>query len=70
MIPPAGPLGMTFVRIGLFAAYQALVALICLLAGRAAPWQAAIAWWPVTVTAANLTCLALLRGSPAAKGCG
>jgi hypothetical protein len=61
MIPPAGPLGMTFVRIGLFAAYQALAALICLLAGRPAPWQAAIAWWPVTVTAANLTCMARLR---------
>jgi hypothetical protein len=61
MIPPAGPLGMTFVRIGLFAAYQALAALICLLAGRPAPWQAAIAWWPVTVTAANLTCMALRR---------
>ena len=61
MIPHEGPLGMTFVRIGLFAAYQTLAALICLLAGSPAPWQAAIAWWPVTVTAANLTCMALLR---------
>ena len=55
-----GPLGMTFARVTLFAAYQALVALVSLLAGHPAPWQAAIAWWPAIVTAANLTCLGLL----------
>ena len=61
MIPPAGPLGMTFVRIGLLRPTRRSPRSICLLAGRLAPWQAAIAWWPVTVTAANLTCMALLR---------
>jgi hypothetical protein len=60
-IPLAAPLGMTFARIILFVAYQSLAALVCLLAGRTSPWQAAIAWWPATVTAANITCLALLR---------
>jgi hypothetical protein len=61
LIPPAGPLGMTFARSALFAGCQVLAALILLLAGNPAPWRAAIAWWPVTVIVANLTCLALLR---------
>lgn len=60
-IPSLAPLGMLFARVGLFAAYQILAALVLLLAGSAAPWHAAVAWWPVTATAANLTCLALLR---------
>lgn len=68
-IPLAGPLGMIFARVVLFAACQTLAALIFLLVGYDAPWlghqtsfwRTAIAWWPVTATAANLICLALLR---------
>lgn len=57
----AGPLGMVFARILLFAAFQALAALILLIAGFPAPWQEAIAWWPATATATNLACLVLLH---------
>ncbi len=60
-IPLAAPLGMTFARVALFAACQALAALTLLIAGHSTPWQSAIAWWPVTATTANLICLALLR---------
>jgi len=47
-------------RTVLFAAFQALFALGFLLAGSAAAWNASANWWPFTVTAANLVCIALL----------
>lgn len=67
-IPLAAPLGMTFARIALFAAFQTTAALFFFVTGSAAPWQASIAWWPVTATLANLTCLALLRWLAAREG--
>jgi hypothetical protein len=47
-------------RSGLFVAMQALVALIFYWRGEAGAWEAAAAWWPLGVTAANLLCLAAL----------
>ena len=56
----AWPWLMLFGRVALLAGWQALVALGFYLEGRAAPWQASIAWWPLTVALANLTAMALL----------
>lgn len=67
-MPAIAPVGMIFVRVVLFAACQTLAALIFLLAGYEAPWLAAIAWWPVTATAANLICLVLLRWLASREG--
>lgn len=56
---------MVFVRSALFLVFQALIALIYLLAGNPAPWLASIAWWPLVAflgSAVNLVLLvALLR---------
>jgi len=49
-------------RVLLFAFFQALVAAFLALQGQANPWYASAAWWPVSVTLANLTCLLLLDG--------
>lgn len=48
-------------RLALFGLFQALAAAGFALSGVAAPWAASIAWWPVTVIAANLVSLGLLR---------
>jgi hypothetical protein len=57
----AAPLAMVFARTLLFAAFQALIALLLALTGSAAPWQASVAWWPASVVASNLTTLVLLN---------
>jgi hypothetical protein len=44
----------------LFMAIQALFALGYRLAGSPAAWEASANWWPITVTLANLACIALL----------
>jgi membrane protease YdiL (CAAX protease family) len=54
----AGPVVMVFGRTALCVAAQALVALVFWLQGRAAPWEAAAAWWTVWGTLADLVCLA------------
>ncbi len=47
-------------RMLLFIAFQALFAAGYLLAGSSAAWESAANWWPITVTLANLACIALL----------
>lgn len=48
-------------RPALFAASQALVAVVLAVRGHAAPWSGSIAWWPVSIVGANLAGLLLLR---------
>ena len=55
-------------RVALFAAGQALVALVFLATGDAHPWEASIAWWPVSATAANAVTIALLALMTRAEG--
>ncbi len=55
-----GPWLMLLARTALFAAYQALIALVFLLAGDPEPWARSIAWWPLSAIFANLDTLALL----------
>lgn len=57
-----------FARITLFAACQALVAIIQLVAGSAHPWEASVAWWPISATVANLLTIALLARMTRAEG--
>jgi hypothetical protein len=52
----------------LFVAAQALVALGFYLAGSPAAWETSAAWWPFTVTATNLICLAVLLAQFRAQG--
>lgn len=47
-------------RMLLFIAFQALFAAGYLLAGSSTAWESAANWWPITVTLANLACIALL----------
>lgn len=55
-----GPLGMLFSRLVLFAVCQAFFAIGFAFSGKAQPWQASIAWWPVSATISNLINLFLL----------
>ena len=54
------PLAMLVSRTALFVLFQAAIGGIYALQGTPTPWDASAAWWPVTVTLANLTCIALL----------
>jgi hypothetical protein len=56
----ARPLSMLFSRLVLFGVVQALIAAGFALSGQAQPWEASIAWWPVSATVSNLVCLFLL----------
>ena len=47
-------------RMLLFIAFQALFAAGYLLADSSTAWESAANWWPITVTLANLVCIALL----------
>jgi membrane protease YdiL (CAAX protease family) len=51
---------MLFARIVLFAAWQGVIALLYLLTGSTAAWDASAAWWMVTATLTNLVCIFLL----------
>jgi hypothetical protein len=51
---------MLIVRTTLFAAWQVVIALLYLLSGSSAPWEASTAWWTVTATLTNLVCIFLL----------
>jgi hypothetical protein len=55
-----GPLLMVSRRLVLFAVFQAAIAGVFALQGVAQPWHASTAWWPITATLTNLTCLFLL----------
>lgn len=55
-------------RLVLFAACQAVVALVALVAGVAHPWATSVAWWPVSATVANLLTIALLARMTRAEG--
>jgi len=57
-----------FGRMALFAASQAVLALVFYLAGTAGAWQAGADWWPLTATAANLIGLAALAAFFRAEG--
>lgn len=59
-ITAARPVWMLFSRLVLFGVVQALFALWFVFTGQPQPWQASIAWWPVSVTISNLVCLFLL----------
>ena len=67
-IPWARPVLMLFSRLALFAAWQAVVALVFALQGNPDPWGASTAWWPLTVSLANLVSIALLRHVANAEG--
>lgn len=54
------PLATLVIRLALFAAFQALIALFFALQGTAAPWAASIAWWPLSVTLTGVANLLLL----------
>ena len=56
-----GQLGMLFSRLVLFAVCQAIFAVGFAFSGKAHPWQASSAWWPVSATISNLINLFLLN---------
>ncbi|MFU8891604.1 MAG: hypothetical protein ACNA76_08170 [Anaerosomatales bacterium] len=55
-----GPWLMLLARTALFAFYQALIALVFLLAGSPEPWARSAAWWPLAAILANADTLGLL----------
>lgn len=55
---PLNPWFLLFGRTLLFILFQALFALAFALSGEAQPWERGAAFWPLTVTLANLVCLA------------
>jgi len=62
------PLLMLVSRFLLFAGFQALIALIFMLAGSLAPWLASVAWWPFAAVLTNLVVLFLLSRLFGAEG--
>lgn len=54
------PIIMTILRLLLFPASQALIALVYFLLGARQAWEQSIAWWPMAVTLTNLVCIYLL----------
>ncbi|HHY55914.1 MAG TPA: hypothetical protein GYA08_10805, partial [Chloroflexi bacterium] len=59
---------MLFVRIILFAAFQAMLALLLFLGGDGQAWETAANWWPLTVAAVDLVVLLWLIRIFAAEG--
>jgi hypothetical protein len=55
-----GPWLMLLARTALFAFYQALIALVFLIAGDPEPWARSTAWWPLSAILANADTLGLL----------
>jgi len=55
-----GPGVMLLARTVLFAVYQALIALVFLVAGDPEPWARSVAWWPLAAIFANIDTLTLL----------
>lgn len=66
---PVSPVAVMWSRTVLFAVFQAVVAAGFAMAGATSPWDASVAWWPVTVVGANLVSVGLLaRGTADAGG--
>lgn len=59
--PTPAAWAMLVARLALFAAWQCAAALVLWGLDTEHPWQASVAWWPVSGILANLTNLALLR---------
>ncbi|HLN62103.1 MAG TPA: CPBP family glutamic-type intramembrane protease [Symbiobacteriaceae bacterium] len=55
------PVLMLGSRMVLFAVWQALIAVVYFFMGHAHPWEASVAWWPITVVLTNFTSFFLLR---------
>ncbi|HWI50832.1 MAG TPA: hypothetical protein VNT01_01660 [Symbiobacteriaceae bacterium] len=55
------PVAMLIIRTGLFLVWQAIVAGIFALRQDPHPWQASVAWWPVSAILTNFICFGLLR---------
>jgi hypothetical protein len=62
--------GVLFSRLLLFLLFDAVIAAVFALAGAPDPWDAAVAWWPLSVTLGNVGCLLLLRSVLRAEGLG
>jgi hypothetical protein len=56
----SAPWWMLFVRLVLFAVFQALFAVILLVGGTADPWEESARWWPFAVLGTNIICIGLL----------
>ena len=52
---------MLFIRLVLFAVFQAMIALIYAVSGHASAWDASAAWWQITAALASLSSLAALQ---------
>jgi hypothetical protein len=68
LIDRRGVTAMLLGRLALFALFQALVALILMLAGGRDPWRASAAWWPITATLTNLLTIAAMAGLARREG--
>jgi hypothetical protein len=55
-------------RTALFALWQMAICGIYVLVGDPTPWDASVAWWPVTATLTNLTCIPLLAWAVKREG--
>jgi hypothetical protein len=64
------PVAMVVGRTVMFGLWQGLFALILALQGNAAPWEASIAWWPITAILTNIVCLVLLYRLTRREGIG
>ncbi len=62
------PVGMLLMRLVLFAAFQALIAVALALGRVGDPWAASAAWWPISVTLANVVTIALLASAARREG--
>jgi membrane protease YdiL (CAAX protease family) len=61
---------MLAARTALFAVTQALIAAFFSARGEPNPWQASVAWWPISAIVTNFICLALLVRLLRAEGKG
>jgi hypothetical protein len=55
-------------RTVLFALWQVAICAVYVLIGDPAPWDASVAWWPVTATLTNLMCIPLLAWAVRLEG--
>ncbi len=58
--PRVAPYLMLIARTAFFALVQALIAGMMFAQGNPYPWQASVAWWPISAIVTNFICLALL----------
>lgn len=67
-VPGTRIAGMLALRLALFAAFQAAIAVALALAGTPDAWAASAAWWPLAASAANLVNLGVLARLMALEG--